>query len=246
MMTTQELEEQTIIEEVVEIRYEANPRVLDYRGTWAHTLINELGLKHWRISENRVDLYDTPKPSDATVSAFVSHRNAGTVVRSAEEGKSAADVATRIIRLLYSDKLFGAPVAVQRIGVRSRLAIPFMGSFSELLDRYRTRVVNVSQAADISFSQRKMKIVDVGGPINFEAPNGKIHSTTGPMAQEQLADFFSFRPKDELPLVALYLDFDYWDKPSKTLSVGPVLQRVREYSDFLAELQSDITALVLD
>ena len=52
--------------------------------------------------------------------------------------------------------------------------------------------------------------------------------------------------REKLPQVALYLDIDYWDKPEKELSVGPVLKRVGDYAQFLSDLQNSLTAFILD
>jgi hypothetical protein len=45
-------------EHVLEVRYKPNPKVLDYRGTWAESISDHMKLPEWRIVENRIDIYD--------------------------------------------------------------------------------------------------------------------------------------------------------------------------------------------
>ncbi len=45
----------------LEVRYKPNPKILDYRGTWAELISNHMNLSEWKIIENRIDIYDKEK-----------------------------------------------------------------------------------------------------------------------------------------------------------------------------------------
>ena len=65
----------TLNEQIVEIRYQPNAKVLDWRGRWAETMAAKLELPHWRIVDNRLDIHD----KDEDRHCFISFRNAGFV-----------------------------------------------------------------------------------------------------------------------------------------------------------------------
>ena len=63
-------------ENILEIRYKPNPKILDYRGTWAEALAQVMSVSEWRIDENRIDVSNKEK----TLKAFASYKNAGAVI----------------------------------------------------------------------------------------------------------------------------------------------------------------------
>jgi hypothetical protein len=74
------------------------------------------------------------------------------------------------------------------------------------------------------------KLIDIGAPMNFETESGRVNSNSGPMKKEQLSSFFQFQDKDTLPEVALYVEFDYWIKPSEEMQQKEILSLVKNYS----------------
>ena len=67
---------QTINEHLLEIRYSPNPKILDYRGTWAESVSKFMELSEWQIVENRFDVFD----KEQTRRFFVSYKNAGALI----------------------------------------------------------------------------------------------------------------------------------------------------------------------
>ena len=59
--------------QIVEVRYKANPKILDFRGMWADGISQHMSMDRWEIIENRVDVHN----EDRSLHAFVSFRNAG-------------------------------------------------------------------------------------------------------------------------------------------------------------------------
>jgi len=114
------------------------------------------------------------------------------------------------------------------LGVRSRFAVPSQQSFDQLLNQFETKALSVREAAFTAFDA---KLIDIGAPINFETKFGKINTNSGPMEREQLTRYFNFEKKDDLPEVSLYLEFDYWLRPTDPLSVKDVIALIKLYSD---------------
>jgi hypothetical protein len=57
-----------ISENIIEVRYKPNPKLLDYRGTWAEMISTYLELSEWKIVENRFDVFDKDKSKRIFVS----------------------------------------------------------------------------------------------------------------------------------------------------------------------------------
>jgi hypothetical protein len=48
-------------ENILEIRYKPNSKILDHRGTWAEIISKDLTLTEWLIVGNRFDVHDLGK-----------------------------------------------------------------------------------------------------------------------------------------------------------------------------------------
>lgn len=211
-----------INEHIVEIRFQPNPKILDYRGTWAEMVSKHMKLSEWRIIENRFDVYDVEK----TRRAFVSFRNAGFIVHNGKTKNYFPDQALKFMKLLFQQEGFGDRIFVIRLGVKSRFATGFRGSFDELLQLYSSRFVSVKQAAKEAFDAL---IIDIGCPLDFETAIGKINSMSGPMTADEISRFFKFEANP--PDVGLYLELDYWKRPQKKMTAKEILSLVKEYSN---------------
>lgn len=223
-------------EHIVEIRYKPNPKILDYRGTWAEMVSEHMGLDKWRIVENRFDVHD----EDQTRRAFVSFRNAGFIVRNSGLRDYFPNQANKFLRFVLNQEPFGDPLFVIRLGVRSRFAWPFSGSFDELLQLYAGKLLTLTREAEQAFDA---KLIDLGGPINFKTPRGNINSESGPMAADQLREYFRF--EDNPPEAALYVDLDYWNRPARKVAGKQLLATVSQYAEENWDRDARIRALVL-
>lgn len=225
----------SINEHILEVRYKPNPKILDYRGTWAETLSELMGLSKWRISGNRIDVHDP----DRERQAFVSYKNAGFIVRSMPTRDYFQNQSLKHLHFLMQQKAFGDPIFVRRIGVRLRSAKEFKGTFEELLRKYTANYLTLSEQGAAAFDG---DLIDIGGPINFETSIGKIHSMSGPMGAEQVREYLSFA--EYPPSVSFYLDLDYWDRPEREMTYRDLQRRVREYMEHLWKVTDTIEALV--
>ena len=119
-------------EHILEVRYKPNPKILDYRGSWAEAISDYMTLSEWRILENRIDIYDKENKDHA----FVGFRNSGFVAHDTPTKHYFPDKAVRFFKYLLSLDGFEKSPYVERIGVRSKFCKEYEGSFDELRDKY--------------------------------------------------------------------------------------------------------------
>ena len=227
---------QTIRESLLEIRYTPNSKILDYRGTWAESVKNLMELSEWRITENRIDVYDKEK----TRRAFVSYKNAGIVIRNTPTRNYFPDQGNKFLRFLFEQKPFGNPLWIGRIGVRTRFATAFEGDFNSLLDQYKERYLNLSSKAKEVIAA---EVIDIGGPIDFKTNHGTLNSVSGPMQKDQLKQAFDF--EDKLPEVALYFDLDYWKEPKDLIEGKEIARIVKLYAEEIWDIHERLRTLIL-
>jgi hypothetical protein len=209
-------------EHVVEVRYKANPKVLDYRGTWAEGISEHMGLKKWRINDNRVDVHN----EDASVHAFVGFGNAGFSTFGVDTRDFFPNKAIRFFKYLFGLDGFGKQIHVKRFGVRSRFAHPFKGDFDDLVHRYATGYLSLTPEAKDAMGG---KLVDIGAPLNFTDKIGNFNTMSGPMRSDQLENYFG--KQGELPKVSLYFDVDYWVAPDKDMDEREVTSKIKQMAD---------------
>jgi hypothetical protein len=168
-------------------------------------------LPDWQIIENRVDLFS----KDKTRRVFVSFRNAGYIALDVPTREYFPDQVGKLMRRLFNLDGFGKSIATQRIGLRSRFATGFVGSFEDLAARFASRYVMVTEAAMRALGEN-VTLVDVGAPLNFKDMTGYFNTLAGPMRREEFGRYFT---KDEpFPEVGLFYDIDYWKQPNQTLA----------------------------
>jgi len=234
----------TLSEHILELRFKPNPKILDYRGTWAEMVSQLMELPHWRIDENRIDVLNSYETD--TFHAFVSFKNAGITLHNDSSVNELTknffpDQGNKLLRFLFDQKSFGNPIFVERVGVRSRFATVFDGAFKDLLQRYSTRIFSLTEEAKDAF---RADLVDIGGPMNFSNLNGNLFTNSGPMEKKQLGQFFGF--VTELPDVAFYMDLDYWKRPQSEMDGKEVVKVVKNYADEVWDIHDRIRAIVLE
>jgi hypothetical protein len=228
---------QCISEHILEVRFAPNPTILDYRGSWAEMIKDLMGLSHWRIGSNRIDLFDNEE--NPTITAFVSFRNCGFVIQDSPTRNYFSDQAIKLLKFLFQQKAFGDSIKVPRIGVRTRFATCFDGTFESLYNQYSTKFVAISPAAAQIFGE---KMVDIGLSLTLESQFGKVNTTSGPMSADQLKAAFPLR--DDVPDVALYLDLDYYKEPKNAMTVGEISTTVKHYAENAWNINESIVNLV--
>lgn len=225
-------------EHVLEIRYKPNPKVLDHRGTWAEAISAHMELPHWRIVENRIDIFSEGEK----IHAFVGFRNGGLSALDTPTKNYFPDKAIKLLKYLFGLEGFVDPLIVERIGLRSRFCTPFDGPFDELRDRYATRFLVLTEEAKKAFGDGS-KLVDIGGPLNFVDHIGNFNTMSGPMPKEQFTKFFK---RDEgFPEVGLFFDNDYWLRPKKSINGTTLIKWVRDFADTAWERHERVRDLIM-
>jgi len=223
-------------EHIFEIRYKPNPKILDYRGTWAELISKHMGLPDWRILENRVDVFD----KETKNRCFVGFRNSGCTTRDAPTANYFPDQAVKFFRYVLSLDGFGKAPFVERIGVRIRFLTPHTSTFDDLLNRYANRYLKMTEAAEKAI---RAKLIDIGGPLNFVDKHGNFNTSSGPMIDEQSSELFPW--KENLPKVGLYYDIDYWQKPMQEVSDVEILKIISTFAKEAWERHERVKQLIM-
>ena len=216
-----EQQSKKISEHIFEIRYKPNPEFLDYRGIYVKGVSNLLGLTHWKIDENRVDLSDEM----SNIKAFVSFRNFGISINESCDKNYFPNQANKLVRYLLTQKPFTNPIFITRIGVRTRVAYSFEIGFEKLLETYTNKIFTLTDEVRQILDN---KIVDVSLPIFFKTEKGQLNTQSSPMTGDQLRDYFPNRV--DLPDVAMYFDLDYWKEPNQDLRIDTITSLIKDYS----------------
>jgi len=198
---------------ILQIQYKPNAKLLDFRGTWAEKISAQMQLSEWKIIENRVDVYSKNGQSRA----FVGFGDCGFATNDVPSRDFFSDQAIRLLKFIVDLKGFDSPIFVNRLGVRSTFFKPFNGTFEDLLGRYSSRFLNVS---DRVFSIMNAQVVDIGGPIYFKGDRCNFNTMSGPMREDQAKQLLE--RSDKLPDLGLYFDIDYWRKPEQVVSNGDI------------------------
>ena len=224
---------------ILEVRFRPDPEIIDRLGEIVRILGSEMAVSEWKIDSARTDVYD----KDEALRAFVSFRNFGLIIRRPTTDNYFADQACKLVRVLSEAEWLLEPLRVDRLGVRLRWASPTPDSFEGLLSKYTSRVAPVPPAVTTLLGGT---LTDISAPIYVSTNLGTIHSTSGPMLQEQLTQFFPFVGRDSLPKVALYVDLDRWETPGQDRPAKDLIQRIRRFAEENVSVAKRFSAYVLD
>ena len=223
-----------VTQQILEIRFKPNSRILDLRGLWANKMSDYMGLSTWNIVSNRVDISD----KDEKERGFISFRNAGYLVHDANSRSYFAERSTKFLSCLFSYPEFGEKVLIERIGVRSKYCRPFKGTFQDLQERYLDNFLGVNPKVSQLLAA---KLVDIGGALNFSDGAGYFHTMSGPMLAEQMKDYFE---RKEFPEVGLFLDIDYWSTPKKEMNCTEVVKKVQEFCEISIKRFDQVSGII--
>ena len=211
-------------EHVLEVRYKPNPKVLDHRGRWAEQISAHMDLRHWRILENRVDIFS----ENQVEHAFVGFRNAGYTAADTPTKNYFPDKASKLFRFLFSLEDFGDNLFLERIGVRSRFCTPYDGSFDDLTQLFSNKYLSLTPEAKEAIGTHA-KLIDIGAPLNFVDKIGNFNTMSGPMVRKQLDGYF--RKSEGFPEVGLFFDIDYFLKPERAVISKELLSQIKSFAE---------------
>ena len=229
-----------ISEQVLELRYKPNPKILDYRGTWAEMISTYMGLIHWQIKENRIDIFDVEEKNRA----FIGFKNSGLIIRNSPTANYFPDQARKLFKYVFEElEGFGKKLFVERVGVRSRVLSPFAGDLNNLVDLYSSHYLGLTPTAS---KMLDAELLDIGGPLNFKDQYGNFNTMSGPMPKNQATSFFKFEDESNLPDVGLYIDIDYWKRPNIIMEGKDILDIIRSFAQQTSSRNQQIRDLILE
>lgn len=227
-----------INQHILEIRYKPNPKILDYRGTWAEMISSHMKLPEWHILENRIDIYDKAHRNHA----FVGFRNSGFVCNNSPAKSYFPNRAVRFCNFVVGLDGFEKQPFVERLGIRSKFCTSFAQGFEELKNRYASKYLHLTKEAKEVINAR---LVDIGGPLNFADRLGNFNTMSGPMEKKQILRFFENIKENEVPDVGLYYDIDYWLKPNRKMNIDEISTTIKEFAECSWDRYGRIKNLVL-
>lgn len=225
-------------EQVFEFRYSPIAKVLDHRGTWAQQLAKEMKMEHWRITDNRLDVFD----KGYARSGFVGFRNSGYSMVNPSTRNLFPEQAVKLIKAMFHLPSFDSQLPITRIGVRGRFCTSFLGDFEVLLGRYCDKGFTISEEVKCALNPRA-EIIDVGIPVNFKCGSEYFNIISGPMKDAQIQQVF---PEREVNIeVGLYFDIDYWKEPNESLECSSVCSLVSNYSALVWDYHARFRELIM-
>lgn len=224
-------------EQILEIRYKPNARILDYRGELAAAISEQLNLPRWQISRDRVDVFDETTHRRR---AFVSHNRLGFTVQDAPTPNYFGDKAGQFLRLISGIEYVGDRWEVIRLGVRARFLEPAEGvSFEEAVLRFLRRFSEVTPEAQEAIGA---DIEDFGLTLELRDELGWFKQQVGPMAAEQSTQIL--KDRDDYPDVGIYCDIDH-AKKNETVTANEAVRYLKATSQAAWNRRDRIVAVLL-
>jgi len=224
-----------LTEHTLEIRFKANPAMIDHRGSWAAIIAREMGLSAWNIKENRID-FSMP---DKSQHAFISYRNFGITIKDQQTPNFFADKANKLIRLVMGLREFKKPLPVERIGIRAKICQPYDGEFSIVSNHLRD-VFFKSETLDALGSEES--VTDVAAILYFSTKLGQINSVISANDAEQLKRIFQHH--EDFPEASWTADMDYFSKTPELMSEKNISKTVSSFVGELDERYAAISGLI--
>jgi hypothetical protein len=212
-------QQESLNEHVFELRYKPNAKIIDYRGEFAEMISSELGLTEWRITKDRVDVFDKEEKHRL----YVGFRSSGYVAQDSITANYFPDKAVQFLNFVSNIKTFGNHWIVQRMGVRSRFCTAFDGECEDALERLGSRYTTLTEDAKSAIGEAK--VIDLNGVVNFEDEHGSFNTQLGPMLASQIAEVL--KDRDDYPEVGIYYDIDYWKRPEKDVAESDVTRFIK-------------------
>jgi hypothetical protein len=212
-----------INEITVEIRFAPKAEFLDLRGSLAQKLSKELNLSEWRIDPTRVDVFDKIESRRF----FISHANAGAILNGVADVEVATNQLNDFMKMALTGIPFHGRAHIRRIGVRTKFANNFHGSFEQLRSLYKERYVTVPQSTIDLFES---DLDDIGVSLNFVGKDWNMNTMTGPMDKDQVIMFMQFQKRNkDLPEVVAYFEADKWSEPNAEMPWGKISDQVSNF-----------------
>lgn len=230
---------------ILEIRFKANPTIVDIRGLLISKYSTLLKMPHWSLTDNRVDFFNKEK----TIIFYISYNSMGVYIKNPPTENYFSDKSILFLKNIFDEDFMKDSTIVERFGIRTIAIIPFDGEFIQLKDTYLKKYINITPEL---LTIVEDEVYDIGCPITLESSYGKYNISCGPMKKEQILNkFYNIMDNDkivnakEAPEVGLYIDVDYWNTPKKILKTPDIIELVHTFSDSNTSRISGIEKLLI-
>jgi hypothetical protein len=184
-----------------EIRYPHAPRLFDNRGAIAARWMGQSDLTDWRISNNRVEIYNGSNSTFLRVGLQAIAVVMEFPERYTDFCEQATTFSVETMKTLDVRK-------IDRIGLRL-LLIAERKNFKALVNSMREQLYRLE---DDDWKVLGGYPQDVGFPLTLNVEDKTASFMLRPMEKDRLVGHFeSNEVKEKLPAVALFLDFDLYE-----------------------------------
>jgi hypothetical protein len=224
-------------EEVFEIRFKPNPKILDFRGMWTELFSQSLDYEHWKIEENKLDIFN----KDQTERAFLSYKNCGFTCLESPTENYFLDKGFKFFKLLYEIKEFESPLTVERIGIRHKYIVEDTQGFEHAQKGVVNNFISPSTQAKNIFGENIQDLAFMG---EFSNPLYNLTLRLSPVRKEEIEGNIR---KAIIPEAGIMVDMDFFSKPAKQLTFGEIqnfikltsLEGRKKYQETLALIFKD-------
>jgi hypothetical protein len=220
---------------VCEVRYQANPRLLDIAGNLAGRIFQGFEYTRWSVGDGgSVEVTKGPRKK-----IFVNHRHCGVSHIGEQSADEFGETASRLLRLLASFPEFGESFPTTRIGIRLRYVTDYSGSFDELLGKVTERSAPVRPGVTGLFDG---DLSDYAMYSRFEADGLKYRIELAPVTAEEVAGNFDGHRR--APAVGLMTDVDVFTEPNALLNVREIVSAIKRHASEASRVAAGLAHLI--
>jgi virulence-associated protein VapD len=223
--------------ELVELKFNANPEIVDARGRMVKRYSDLMQLELWNFNENQAQIYN----KDKSIHLTFEYQRIGLSVNNSTTENFFIDKSMKYFNDVLKQPFFRGTI-YRRLGLRTRYLIPFDGEFDTLLKRYKERYANImSPLSDILDDE----VVDIGAPLVLRGKKGTYNLTCGVMHKAQSRQYFQNQTR-ELPEVGLYIDIDYFIQEIPNITSKEIVSYSKYFDKTNKENIKRISELLLE
>lgn len=228
-----------ISEHILEVRFPASINFFNKKTELVNRTMDLFGFKHWKYTQNRIDVYDTPKLEESSNSIFFSFINAGIVCIRPPDPSHFLSMVKNFRKILEQLPVqdFKKP---QRVGVKSSFLHSYDKDFDSLLKIVKEKYLRPYEETDNIYNAT---ITDIGASINFESNLGSFRTTCGPMQKSQTKEFF--RSENDIPEVGLCFIIDFYKLNQEFTKLSDLEKLMSDFYNREWELFDKITKLLI-
>ncbi len=190
-----------ITKNLLEIRFNANPRFFDYRGRLISSVAANTGLNQWSLlPDNKIEF--RKEPNDQKLFGFVSYNSFGLSFETPNNLENTKIIVRSFLKAAWP---YINNSEIRRVGYRI-LSYKKVSTFDKILSGYKSNLVVFHELFKETLDS---DVEDIG--IALVCRNEKkCNITMGPMKKVQAKEIF--KNQDKISNSGMFLDYDYYDE----------------------------------